>query len=364
MKKAAHSFALSLGIMAAFFIAVPAHAQTGHFVLISQGQLGAQTAYDRALHDYSVEIGTGYSGTTTGAFIAISGHNGTTGNLQRVDILGYSSASYSSLVTDCTWSDGNRAAGFYSATSTNPFYQLDKNDSGTPGDCVLNPSLWYKIGITVEFNSGVDYFDPGSVAGRTGWVLPVGWSSTTTLDSDTSFFPYFSVVADGFQITPNASSSGLFLSGALDFCNGVFASSSAPGIVTDLGIGLCDAGGFLFIPTAQSMQQYADLPRQAQNVIPFSYFYGLASLFQSSLTASSTQNFPTYSFSLATIDFASSTSMGHIFPSSLEFLSSTTISKFLPVGMHDLLYNLMIFVIWVDVAFVLYHKVVPKKAKV
>jgi len=222
------------------------------------------------------------------------------------------------------------------------------HDSGFDG--IFDPTKYYEIQLSVNrawqpYGSSVNTSSYEWVGGAHGDLA----------------MPYFAIVKDNFQITPDSESTGLSLSGAQDFCNDAFASST--GIGATIANGLCVGLGFLFIPSSGSISQYADLSTGLSQVIPFSYGYDVASIF-GGLEASTTQNFPTYSIGLSAIDFSSSTAMGPIFPSTLEFLSTTTINQFLPAGMHDLLYNLMIFIIWVEVAFVLYHKVVPKKAKI
>jgi len=173
--------------------------------------------------------------------------------------------------------------------------------------------------------------------------------------------PYFVYSGSYLDLVPTITSSQLSLTGAVDFCNAQFASTT--GIGGTIMNGLCVVGGYLVIPSYSSVENFSTTMSTAQEKIPFSYGYEIASIF-GALTASSTQNMPTYVIPLAAIDFASSTPMGSIFPTSLDFLSSSTIETYLPDGMHDLLYNFAIFVIWIEAAYLIYHKVVPQKAKI
>jgi len=362
MKKTPYKYyALFTGVLLwASFLVPSAEAQTTHFVIFQQSQV-SQINFYNASQTWTVEIGNGNSGTTTGAFITTSfvSPGSSPGQDFRVLLQGYSDSGYVTNVTNCAFTAEDLPANYVAVgSSTNPFTQLTHIQSGLTA-CTLNPSLYYKILINAQLVGpvGQAYF-----FGNPSWTPPSGWIADPS-NPNYPFFPQFAIVGDNFQITPTASSSGLFLSGANTFCASAFGSSTAPGIVTDIGIGFCDAIGYLFVPTPASVQQFQDFSSVLQLHIPFSYVYEGANLFEN-LQASSTENFPVFSFGLAQIDFASSTAMGPIFPTSLEFLSSTTINKYMPVGMHDLLYNIMIFVIWVDVLFVLYHKVVPAKAKI
>jgi len=197
------------------------------------------------------------------------------------------------------------------------------------------------------------------------WTMSIQFSPGGTWSVDhfgnSNGVPYFVIAGEAIDLIPSITSSQFNLSGAFTFCNDIFASST--GIGSTIMNGLCVVGGYLFIPSYASIQAFSDLSLTLQEKIPFSYGYDIAGIF-SGMSASSTENFPTYSIGLNAIDFSSSTAMGPIFPTSLDFLSSTTINKFLSPGMHDILYNFAIFVIWVEVAFVLYRKIVPTKAKI
>jgi len=360
MKKASKYLShITLGMLisGAFFIAAPAFAQTSNFVIFQQGQIVNNLGSGITTQGYwGVKIGNGYTGTTTGAFAAVSGSINGSQFQVRVAIDGYADNSYSSAISVCRFYSFGSPSGIYVATSSNPFLQLNHyaaEDVGT--GCVLDPAKYYVITMGSS-DTSIDFM------GIDPWNPPSGWEIANTIRFS---FPQFSIVGSNFQIVPTNQTTGLYLSGAQEFCNQYFSSSTNPisGLANDFGNAICQAVGYLFVPTQSSIQQFSAFPSAAANVLPFSYFYGLVPVFEG-FTASSTENFPTYSMGLSQIDFASSTAMGPIFPSNLEFLSSTTINKFMPVGMHDLLYNLMIFVIWVDVAFVLYHKVVPKKANI
>jgi len=355
--------------MSAFFIALPsAYAQTvdGHFVFISQGILSAtstQVNPAASLVTYSIFVGNGYQGTSTGAYMAAKTSAGFGAQSFQLDVEQYSDAGYSSGVGDCQWRNDNQSG------AVDGFVQATTLFASSGQGCVLSPGNYVRLVYTGASN--LPFSNPSSVV---KWIYGANvnsrsWSycypaSAYTDCHDTSsstFFPMFAVVGDGFQITPTASSTGLFLSGAQEFCNAEFGSSTSVG--SYIGQGICISVGYLFVPTPQSLVQFGGLSDSLKLVLPFSYFYNVADI-MSGLQASSTQNFPVFSFGMSQIDFSSSTSMGSILPTNLEFLGTTTINRFLPAGMHDLLYNLMIFAIWLEVAWVLYHKVVPTKARI
>jgi len=176
------------------------------------------------------------------------------------------------------------------------------------------------------------------------------------------FKAYVALDVSSWSLVPTSTDTGIFVSGAQDFCNDAFASST--GIGATIGNGLCVAGGFLFIPSSDSLSQWSSMPQNLEAVVPFSYFFDVKNVLNGS-SASTTQNLPTYSIDLGVLDAASSTAMGRILPTgNFSFFSTTTINRYLPAGMHDLLYFLMQSAIWVGMAFYLYHKVVPKHANV
>lgn len=365
MKKTAQypSILSALGILlAVFFVALPVHAQSGHFILFQQGQIGSQTAYDTSNHIYTVRIGTGNQGTTTGAFVAVSGDNATPGSSPTVALTGYTDAAYSAGAITCTWRGDNRPAAQYSATSTNPFYQLDYlvdySGSGhaTDGECWLDPTRYYTIQISYNFtNAG--HFRPGSIAGRQGWVLPLGWSATTTTDSDTSFFPYFTIVSDHFQVVPTLTNSGLFLSGAQSFCNNQFGSTTSVG--SYVGQGICVAVAYLFVPTPESLD-FSGIKNDVFLKFPFSWFATIQSVLGSA--TASTTNFAEVRFNLH--DAVASTTdptqkvMAIVLPNITVF-SPTTVTQYLGTSTLATIKNLIRWSLWgalaTDVYFIVIH---------
>lgn len=323
-----------------------AFAQTpGGFLLLGQGIVASSSPADQgtATDIYTYAVGNGYSGTTTGAFLSASwvpaGGEHVNFDLEIHDDTG----------GVCNFNANNIA------TPPDNFQQLTFASCAGTGSLAFVPTKSYQIVIQITMTAGLAssfVIRGGENTGKYGGAQGNPY--------DTDFDPYFAIVADGFQITPTDSSSGLFLSGAQTYCNSQFGSTS--GIGATIANGFCVSLGYLFIPTADSLSQYSNLTIQLSARIPFSYFtdtYGILT----GAVGSTTQNFPSYSLALSDIDFSSSTPIGPLLPSNLVFLSSTTIGRYLPAGMHDTMFFLAEAAIWVTVMFHLYHRIRPRQAK-
>jgi len=265
--------------------------------------------------------------------------------------------------TDATYTVATDVCGFNATAAVFGLGAFDEilygNNNGAPtGDCIFDSDDYVEITFSSNIGPIQFYGVPASV---TPFIL-----YGSNYDGLT---PYVVINGTNQSLNPNlingGNPSGISTSTIQAFCNSSYATSTGffSDIANGVTYGACTAFAFLFVPNQDTLQDFHNLASTTQSKIPFSYGYDIARVF-SGLTASSSQNFPTYSIGLSAIDFSSSTAMGHIFPTSLDFLSSTTINKYLPAGMHDLLYNFAIFVIWVEVAFVLYRKIVPEKAKI
>lgn len=308
--------------------------------------------------DQDFYLGSGYVGTTTGAFLAGHYVKVSSADSAVLNIIGYSDDSYTSSVQSCAFYPDGLAI---NDTDTNGFVQLEPRS-----DCVLNAQTYYKVTTAYSNFAGAFWT---SIYGTNSPARPfdaVFQSSTGSQVIPSFSYSYFSLVGNGFQIVPDTNSSGLFLSGAKEFCNAQFGTSTGivNGLANDFGNAICQSVGYLFVPTQQSIQQFQSVPDGMKTVAPFTYFYQIADIF-SSLQASTSQNMQTYSINLSAIDFGSSTAMGPLMPSTkLEFLGTTSINRFLPAGYHDILYNMAVAGIWVEVGFLLYRKVVPARAKI
>lgn len=102
--------------------------------------------------------------------------------------------------------------------------------------------------------------------------------------------------------------------------------------------GLCVAGVFLFIPSAQTLGQYSQLKDTLGVKFPFSYVVSATDTWKE-LTASSTANAPTWTYDFGDLGFGSTTPMGNILPNITVF-SSSTVTQYFPTGTFDLLRGL------------------------
>jgi len=163
---------------------------------------------------------------------------------------------------------------------------------------------------------------------------------------------------------PGYTDFGIATSTQRQFCASNFATSS--GFWSDISAGfanaMCNVGVMLFIPSSNAVSQFQTLASSSQQKIPFSYYTDVVGIIGAQ-SGSSSENFPTYGIDLGAVDFGSSSGLA-ILPAHLDFLSTSTINRFLPPGMHTLLYNLMVFAIWLDVMWLLYHRIVPHKPKI
>jgi len=344
------------------FALVPvANAQSfGHFVFVNQSNNTIESQFVPDVNgntlSWSIHIGTGWIGTTTGAFVTAT--STTSGWLADNDFI--------HLDINGTGPHGSSQCQYRTTgnqTILQPIFNQLVMWSQSNSGCTFLSNQDYTILISVSGHGGAHASGNiyGSSVNNTGWT--VTQSGTLAPDPNVAI-PQFAIVGNGFQITPTTTDSGLFLSGANDFCASAFASSSAPAIINDVGVAGCDVLGFAFVPSPSSLQQYTGIQTYLAGVIPFSYYYDIAGIFSGS-SASTSQNMVAYSANLSQFDFASSTGLGPILPTApFSFFSSSTISHYLPVGMHDFLYNLMIGAIWVEVLFLLYRKIVPNKAKI
>jgi len=186
--------------------------------------------------------------------------------------------------------------------------------------------------------------------------------------ADRNFYGYLTDAdANSLPIAPGVpgfTDVGIATSSQQIYCSKSFSTSTGflDSAGASLSTGLCNVTVFLFVPSANALSNFQSLASTTRAKIPFSYYYDVRGILLGQ-SASSSQNLPTYSINLGSVDFGSTSGLA-ILPTRFEFFSTTTINKYLPTGMHDLLYNLMIYAIWIEVMFLLYHRIVPHKVKI
>jgi len=215
--------------------------------------------------------------------------------------------------------------------------------------------------------------------GNTNWQAGVQYDvySDGALGTNVSIAANYAATSFYGELTDNSGASVSIEPGLSNYTDPGISTSSQPvycsdnigsstgifdGIGRSFALGACVSAVFLFVPSGNAIAQFQTLASTTQQKIPFSYYSDVVSIV-SGQSASSTGNLPTYGIDLGGVDFGSSSGLA-ILPTHLDFLSTTTINKFLPAGMYTILYNLMVFAIWVEVMFLLYHRIVPHKAKI
>jgi len=364
MKKSPQRLALFFSGVLGLFFFVPlvalAQQGSGHFVIVAQGLVSA-TSTDfnvnsgNATAEFGINIGSGRTGTTTGAFVSFTA-DFTTANPGQYPV---------DLKIEDQTAGGNceyrGALQQHYPGATAQFEQLNFFSCTSPQNEAFVPADTYIVDITYGYtvaNLTTQFVVEGAPINTTGWSVSYGVQGTDPVYPD--FIPQFALVADGFQITPTAASSGYLLSGAGAFCNSQFGTSTGGvvGIVTDFPNAMCQVAGYLFIPTPESLQQFGQLQPILQQKIPFSYMYGVGGIF-TGLTASTTENLPTMGISMPVM--GTTTPLGNVIPTHIEFFSTTTISKYYPDNVRESFLFLGGAAIWVGAVLVVYRRVVPHK---
>lgn len=195
------TFAFCLAVMA--IPGVSFAAGSGHFVIISQGVRNEVNATPSGTYvaEYVTEVGTGWVGSTTGAFLAgdavISGSG--TPSETDISIQGYTDATYNTNVSFCGfYSDGTAQT-----SGITPYYLQTVSN---PGDCILKANLFYRVVtdfVPVGSASGhnvkyTDYFGAATTT-RAGWSTVYTGTGGSTPGS--VGIAYFAIVGSGFQLT-------------------------------------------------------------------------------------------------------------------------------------------------------------------
>lgn len=163
-----------------------------------------------------------------------------------------------------------------------------------------------------------------------------------------------------FQLTDTTL--GVATTSAESFCQTNFPyddSSIIQATITYFPNGLCRIGAFLFIPSPYSVGQFSLLASTTQQKIPFSYVYGVQEIFDD-LTASTSNNLSAVVLSFPNI--ATGTPFSGIVPSSIEVLSTSTISTYMSETVRQSLLNLQRIALWAGLAFMFYRRIIPHHA--
>lgn len=232
---------------------------------------------------------------------------------------------------------------------------------------IWTPFTTYYYATSTCASTNIDFSLPSYIS-----VYPSGVSNPIVVAGNSQSSPFFILTIGNDPLmsfpafSPTQTAIGVATTSTNSFCdqNVPFDNSSIiQATLTAVPNGLCKVGAFMVIPSGNTLGQYALLSSSTQEKIPFSYFYDVQSLITGAATSTS-QNSQTFAMNLGALDFSSSTAMGPLLPTSLTFFSSTTIGQYMSPATHDLLYNLMIYAIWLEVMWLIYHKIVPTRAKI
>jgi hypothetical protein len=344
---------------------VPVASAAGPVLVLGQGQLNASSSImsNANIAEWGIFVGNGYSGKLgtiveavgpitsngtggwAGSFVGEVDQSSTTNNPYYIDAsCGFAAQNSGSVVT-------NGDVNFVTLAQTTEFN----------GGCTLRPDLYTRVIVGIPFghfvnSSWVDYYF-GSVTNNKGYhwsstfnsALDCGWSNTdpNSVPCRTDFFPYFSVTGGSFSLVPTTTSSGVFFSGAQAFCNAAFASSS--GIGAEFSNALCIAGGFLFIPTSDSLAAFQNIPAVIGSSFPFAYITQIRTILAAA-QASSSQNFINL-----TLPFGTSTQILGI--NNLAVISTSTFSKYVSDSQRNSMRDLLAAVFYLSAAAFIYREI-------
>lgn len=244
------------------------------------------------------------------------------------------------------------AAGFYTMSFIAPQYSYNTTN------CAYTSANQWRYGIVGLNQTSNTATAPGIGTGTFGATYTVAASSTTfgsaymvingaspisittvgiwsTLQPGVNLFSSSSTLPNSFNI------GGVGTTTVNSFCDSNMPydnSSIIQATLTYIPNGLCRVGAFLVIPTSESLNNFSTLSQTTKARFPFSYINNVITVWNS-LTASSTENSPSYTYNLADLGIGSTTALGNILPDVTVFSASTTKTYF-PPGTFDILKNL------------------------
>lgn len=320
---------------------------------------------------YAFPLGKGLSGTLGGIQFWL-GPNYASTTIPYKIYLQFMVSSSTANFGDFTFPNSNSFAfSSYNAntlvTDSQGFLNLpiEANSSYTGKDFVFTE--FYFVQISMDINqvivppfvgsANIPNYDPG-FAYRTPTSLFYPNPSAETQKSI-----YFSVYSgtvppfSGFTL-PSSVLAGFSTTTVATLCDSSFATSTGflDSVGSSISNGLCRVLSFLFVPNASTLDSFGNFTGSFQTKIPFSYFYDVVNEFNS-LSASSSINIPTYSIDLHSAGLGSTTAIGNFLPTSMDLLSSTTVNKYLPAGVHDALFTLVRAAIFWMVGFYFYRRI-------
>jgi len=108
---------------------------------------------------------------------------------------------------------------------------------------------------------------------------------------------------------------------------------------------ICVSFSYLFIPSEQTLNDFASLASTSAAKFPISWFYGVRTAL-SQAQATSTSNMSDISFNLASVGLGSTTAIGNVLPN-VEVFSTSTITHFMPSGVWTAIQAFMSAALWI-----------------
>lgn len=203
----------------------------------------------------------------------------------------------------------------------------------------------------------------GGLLGSKIYFKNVGGNTTGTTTNSSIYYQIYTGSNATQFFTPDPTFQGFATSSVATLCDNSFATST--GFLDSLGSsfanGICRVGVFLFVPSASSLTAFNQSYTLVQSKVPFSYVVGVQGIY-SNLTASTTENLSSVVISFP--QFASTSPLGSIVPSTIVGLSTTTISTYLSDTLRQSLLALQRVALWLGFVFFVYRKIIPHHADI
>lgn len=242
----------------------------------------------------------------------------------------------------------------------------DVPDVGNGSNCDIFPNERVVIQLTTVGSGLLSVY--GSPGNEGYWHASTDWTDFTpnasrgTADNNVENI-FFRLNGPGVVIGPSIGSTGLGTSTVQAYCaaNNVSDGSFFGDLSNGVSYAMCAAFATLFVPSQTVLNNFSSMANTAKSKVPFSYYTDFSTALTAQ-SASSTANFSVLSLDLRGTGVASTSPWRTVLPSSFSYLSSTTITTYVPSPLYSLLFLLMRSAIWIAVLFHVYHRLVPRHA--
>jgi len=303
-------------------------------------------------------LGTGFSGYFADVDVWIRNSSAVTGN---ATVACYTDATYS---TQCPSTEPLGAGRTVTVTYTIPTttggaaVSLPFQGATTSGARILSPTRYYRLNVS---NGGTGTLSLYGITSPNVCLSNCSGSPYIVLTSGINWEQYLNSFTYSTTSVTIATTSGLtaFVS-ATATLEAMAGSCAQSGNI--FGEALCVAFSYLFLPNPTVLNNWSNLPTEVQEKFPFSWIVGVQGAV-TGLTASTTENAPTYDIDLSDLGIGSTTAMGNILPNFTAF-SSTTVLGYMPAGVWAAGQALMAAVLWLALGFDIYMTVRRRHAHV